>query len=403
MLVWIAFSDRVADALADGRARGVLHLGMGAAFAALSAAILLALIRSGERAAIGLAAEIRSAVDAMADGVLVVDEAGRVVEANRAAAELLGVPSKDDLLRSLDDWAIRFVLRAIDGAPVPSHRFAPRSRAGERATRYDGILRRADGRDVFVAVAASPVERPEGPQLTVNILRDVSAARRLDELREEFISVAAHEFKTPLAVVKAYAQLMQRREPSEAQPLAVIQRQVDRLSRLVQHLLDVSRLRQGASEGRRDRFDLSALAAEIVERMRPTTPAHELRVEAPAPAPVLADRDRIACVLTSLLDNAVRFSPAGGPIQARIDVANGEALVSVGDRGLGIPRERQERIFERYYRAHAGTPEDYGGLGLGLDTSREIVQGHGGRMWFESEPGEGSTFHFSLPLDERIA
>jgi signal transduction histidine kinase len=111
----------------------------------------------------------------------------------------------------------------------------------------------------------------------------------------------------------------------------------------------------------------------------------------------MGDRDRIARVVHSLLDNAVRFSPRGGAIEVRVERGELEARVSVADHGLGIPLDRQARIFERYYRAHAGTPEDYGGLGLSLDLSREIVTRHGGRIWFESTPGEGSTFHFSLP------
>jgi two-component system phosphate regulon sensor histidine kinase PhoR len=226
----------------------------------------------------------------------------------------------------------------------------------------------------------------------------VSAARRLDEMREEFLATAAHEFKTPLAVVKAYAQLMARREPKERAALAVIERQVNRLARLVQHLLDSSRLRLEAGTGRTEPFDLAALAREVVDLMCPAVPTHQLELEAPGPVPVVADRDRIEGVITCLVDNAVRFSPSGGPVRIRVRVEGGEARVDVADEGVGIPLERQAQIFERYYRAHAGTPHDYGGLGLGLEMSRELVERHGGRMWFESAPGAGSTFHFGLPL-----
>ena len=121
-------------------------------------------------------------------------------------------------------------------------------------------------------------------------------------------------------------------------------------------------------------------------------------MRAERPAPVLGDRDRIGRVLTCLVDNAVRFSPSGGDVEALVEADGGEVRVAVRDHGLGIPEDRQAHVFERYYRAHAGTPEDYGGLGLGLEMSREIVRRHGGRMWFESAAGAGSTFHFSLPL-----
>jgi signal transduction histidine kinase len=99
-----------------------------------------------------------------------------------------------------------------------------------------------------------------------------------------------------------------------------------------------------------------------------------------------------------LLENAIRFSPRGGDVEAALIRQGAEAVVSVRDHGLGIPRERQARVFERYYRAHSGTSQDYGGLALGLDASREIVARHGGRIWFESDPGQGSVFSFSLPL-----
>ena len=116
------------------------------------------------------------------------------------------------------------------------------------------------------------------------------------------------------------------------------------------------------------------------------------------PTAVLADRERIGQVVASLFENAVRFSPRGGDVEAEVTRRDAHAVVSVRDHGLGIPHERQSRIFERFYRAHAGTDQDYGGLGIGLDVSREIVARHGGRIWFESAPGEGSTFSFSLPL-----
>jgi PAS domain S-box-containing protein len=396
---WIAFSDRALSALVhDPRRWQLAQTLKGALFVVVTSALLFLLIRRSERGLKALGSEVRATFDSMADAVLVVDGSRRIVEANRAAVALFGVSSKDELLGPLAAWGRRFELRAPDGSPMALERYASvRTLPGEAHVRYDGIVRSADGKDVFVSVSSSPVERTDGAHLAVTVFRDVSAARRLDEIREEFLSTAAHEFKTPLAVIKAYAQLMQRREPEEGQALAVIQRQVDRLTRLVQHLLDTSRLRLDGSEGRQERFDLGALAAEVVDRMRPAAPAHDLRLEA-CPAFVVADRDRIARVLTSLLDNAVRFSPDGGPVEARVEADDGVATVSVRDRGLGIAPERQAHVFERYYRAHAGTPADYGGLGLGLEMSREIVRRHGGRMWFESAPGVGSTFRFSLPL-----
>jgi two-component system, OmpR family, phosphate regulon sensor histidine kinase PhoR len=397
---WIAFSDRLLDALVpDAELQRTLQTVKGIAFVVFTAAILYLLIRGSERGLRALSAEVRATLDSIADAVLLVDAEGRIVEANRALVQLLGATSKDEVIGPISEWSARWKLRSLDGAPVPNERLASmRVLAGEANPRYDAIVQRADGTDVFVSVSSAPVERPFGRRLAVTVMRDVSPARRLDEAREEFLASAAHEFKTPLAVIKAYAQLMARREPEEAHPLAVIQRQVDRLALLVQHLLDASRLRLDPADGRQERFDLASLGREVVEQLRHATTKHDLRVAAGAAVPVQGDRDRIGRVIATLLENGIRFSPAGGPVDVSIESDGVEAIVSVTDRGLGIPRDRQERVFERYYRAHAGMPDDPGGLGVGLDVSRAIIQRHGGRMWFESVLGEGSTFHFSLPM-----
>jgi PAS domain S-box-containing protein len=397
---WIAFSDRlVAQLSSDAAVHDALQTAKGSFYVLVTAALLFALIRRSERRVRALGAEVRATVDSMADGVLLVDERSRIVEANAAAIALLGAPSKEEILGPLADWGRRFQVRSLDGAPFPAdHDAVVRALEKEPVAQFGAIVRRLDGRDVFVSVAASRVARPGRPPLAVAVLRDVSAARRLDEMREEFLATAAHEFKTPLAVIKAYAQLMARREPAEQRALAVIQRQVERLTRLVQHLLDSSRLRLEHGAGRAEPFDLAILAREVADRMRQSAPDHALEVHADGPVPVRADRDRIERVITALVDNAVRFSPGGGPIRMRVGAADGEARISVADRGVGIPAERQAQLFQRYYRAHAGTPQDYGGLGLGLEMAREVVERHGGRMWFESAPGAGSTFHFGLPL-----
>jgi PAS domain S-box-containing protein len=399
-LGWIAWSDRLLFVLVPDPGRQLaLSTAKGFGFVVLTAALLFALIRRSERRVRALGTELRATVDGMADGVLVVDAARRVVEANRAALALLGVASKDEVLVPLDAWGRRFQARTPEGAPMHPDDFAA-SRAlagGDPISQYEVVLRRGDGRDVIVSVSASRVGRPGRPPLAVSVLRDVTAARRLDEAREEFLATAAHELKTPLAVIKAYAQLMARREPAEHHALGVIDRQVDRMSGLVEQLLDASRLRTQDGAGPVERFDLAALAREVVERVRPSAPSHTVAVEADGAATVIADRDRIRRVLASLLDNAIRFSPGGGPVRLRIERVGGEVQVSVADEGVGIPAERQARMFERYYRAHAGRPDDYGGLGLGLEMSRDVVERHGGRMWFESAPGAGSTFHFGLP------
>lgn len=396
-LLWIAFSDRLLELLVhDAVLRDQLQTVKGGFFVLVTSALLFELVRRGQKRLLTFGTEIRAAVESMVDGVLVID-ASEIVEANRAAVELLGASGKQEVLGHLDTFVRRFQPRSTDGTPLATSDLAASAALrGARNTR-NTMLRTLDGRDIVVNVSAAPIASPGETQLTISVFRDVSHAHRLETMRDEFLATAAHELKTPLAVVKAYAQLVQRRVPAEAPALAVVQRQVDRMTRLVQHLLDASRLRLDLGTGPRERFDLSLLVSEVIDRLRESDSGHQLTLLAPGPVSVQGDRDRIGRVVQTLLDNAVRFSPRGGPIETEVILDADQAEVSVTDHGLGIPLDRQERIFERYYRAHAGTPEDYGGLGLSLDMSREIVTRHGGRIWFESTPGQGSTFHFALP------
>jgi two-component system, OmpR family, phosphate regulon sensor histidine kinase PhoR len=230
-------------------------------------------------------------------------------------------------------------------------------------------------------------------------------------VRDEFLSTAAHELKTPVAIIKGYAQLLRRRSPADLAPrdrraLDTLDAECDRINRLVQDFLDVSRAEEGHFELRRERHDLADVVAAAVEQMQATTTVHQLSLLERRRAVVEIDKGRIVQVLVNLLGNAIKYSPLGGEIGVRLTArlgANGapEVVCSVRDSGIGIPPDKQGRVFERFYRAHAGTAHEYGGMGIGLHLSQSIVLLHGGRMWFESEEGRGSTFSFSLPLAER--
>jgi signal transduction histidine kinase len=230
-------------------------------------------------------------------------------------------------------------------------------------------------------------------------------------VRDEFLSTAAHELKTPVAIVKGYAQLLRRRPPEglsarENRALDSLNTQCDRIDRLVQDFLDVSRAGEGLLEMHHERLDLATVVVAAVEHMQATTDTHHLSLTTLPGFTVQIDQGRIEQVLVNLLGNAIKYSPQGGQIDVEMTAgdANGtspaDAVITVRDPGIGIPADRQARLFERFYRAHAGTAHDYGGMGIGLHLSRTIVNHHGGRMWFESEVGRGSTFAFSLPLAE---
>jgi two-component system phosphate regulon sensor histidine kinase PhoR len=404
--LWILFSDRILEALVPaGPLRDTLQTAKGWTYVLATALLLFVLIRRQQAAVRAVMAQVQATFDSMGDAVLVVDPGAVIVEVNRAALRMLGIAGKEQMLGPLVGLVGRFAMRSPDGSPFPADGFASlRALAGETVHRLPAIFRRADGSDVHVEITAAPVLDPggRGVRFAVAILRDVTEVRQVDEMRDEFLATAAHEFKTPLAIIKAYGQLLQRRSPADATALEAVDRQVDRLSRLVQQLLEVARIRRGSPDLRLGAYDLTGQVKEVVERMRRQAGGARLLLGDLVPLPVRADRSRIEQVLVSLLDNALKFSPRGGDVRIAVTRRDGEAVVSIRDAGVGIPPERQARLFERYYRAHEGDPEDRGGFGLGLDLARAIVERHGGRVWFESQEGAGSTFFFSLPVAEEV-
>ncbi|HZI15136.1 MAG TPA: PAS domain S-box protein [Myxococcus sp.] len=276
---------------------------------------------------------------------------------------------------------------------------------------YSTTHRRRDGTEVPVEVVLQFVAADEGPGRFISVARDITERQRAEtalrlasEAKDAFLAAASHELRTPLAAAKGHAHLalLKLGNETEAGPgksLKIINRQIDRMAKLVEDLLDISRLQAGRLSLELEPFDLSQLAHETRDRMAVLSQGHELQVEAPEHLMGTWDRGRLDQVLTNLLSNAIRYAPEGGPVLVRL-APEGDAGVhlSVKDRGVGIPKEKQGLIFERFGRAHGSK---YGGLGLGLTISQGIVEQHGGRIWVESAgiPGEGSTFHVWLPRE----
>ncbi len=242
---------------------------------------------------------------------------------------------------------------------------------------------------------------------------EIQRAEVEQQAKQAFLSVVSHELKTPVAVIKAYTELLQERAARgsgtsiDRDVLNRIGEQADRMLALVEQFLDLQRIEAGLMPLEESRFDLAELARRLAQALQVTTSTHRLRVEAPEPVYVRADRRRIEQVLQILLDNAIKYSPQGGPITVRVTAAPvGEggtpmALVSVQDQGIGMTAEEAAHVFERFYQAESVPVRGHVGLGLGLYISREIVTRHGGRIWVESAPGKGSTFSFTLPLAPR--
>ncbi len=245
----------------------------------------------------------------------------------------------------------------------------------------------------------------------VDVTDQVRARQRIEELslqKDEFIGVASHELKTPVTSIKGYVQLLERRfrragDERSAELLQKMDAQLNKLTGLIEDLLDVTKIESGKLQFHYSSFDLNELIKEIAEEMQRTTTQHRIVLELAAPVTFTADRDRIGQILTNLLTNAIKYSPQADAILVRTVYKEGQVITSVQDYGIGIPREKQEHIFERFFRVEGEKQETYPGLGLGLYISAEFVKRHNGSIWVESEEGRGTTISFSLPVENTEA
>ena len=351
--------------------------------------------------------ELETTLDTMSDAVYVADPEFRLVRANAAFARLVGLASKD--------YAGESVRHLMDRL-FPQNEAADESQSDDlpmvRALRGDSftnhILRVVpvgSNTERFLSVSGAPILDGSGRIVAaVNVARDITEMKELDRLKDEFISVASHEMKTPLTVIKGYSQILERRLESsgaksgELDMAHQILGQANRLASLTDRLLDVSRIQFGRLSLDRQPVDLSAFVRGVAEGMKVSTEYHTISVSVEEPLQVDADPGRLEQVLSNLIANAVKYSPEGTEIEIALRRSNGDALISVRDHGYGIPRERQGRIFQRFYRAT--TDERKSGLGLGLYVSKGIVEAHGGEIWFESDEGKGSTFYVKLPITQ---
>ncbi|MBV9496408.1 MAG: GAF domain-containing protein [Acidobacteria bacterium] len=234
----------------------------------------------------------------------------------------------------------------------------------------------------------------------------VDARRKVEDLsrlKDEFLSIASHELRTPVTSIKGYTQLAKTliRENDLAtseEYLDIALDQIDRMSRLILELLDVSRIETGRLEIRREPIQWSTFVRDVVHRHHTAVSDRRFHLDVSDGAKTVnGDRDRLEQVLGNLLENAVKYSPDGSEIFVGVDDRSNEVVTSVCDRGIGIPADELSQVFERFHRGRHVSSTNYGGLGLGLYITKQIIERHGGSIWVESREGAGTTFYFSLP------
>ncbi|GHO41875.1 PAS domain-containing sensor histidine kinase [Ktedonospora formicarum] len=260
-----------------------------------------------------------------------------------------------------------------------------------------------DGSHLPVLVGAILLEHH--PNQSIGFVLDNSARKELEQRKDAFISMASHELKTPLTALKMQTQLARRRLERQslqeaATALEMVEKPVKQLERLVEELLDVSKIQAGKLEYRQEMVDLGVLLREVVETMQQTHSSHTIVVRGTLHSSLMGDRDRLGQVFTNLLSNAIKYSPGAETIEMDLRASEDAVTIRVQDHGLGIPREQCDKIFDRFYRVVGPRQRAIPGLGMGLYIVAEIVKSHGGIITVESDVGKGSTFTVTFPKRE---
>jgi signal transduction histidine kinase/DNA-binding response OmpR family regulator len=343
---------------------------------------------------------VGDALETISEGLVLIDAAGQVAYVNYQAMELLQVRS--DTVRGLPAEMLAELLapRMVSGGWLPdvlNRAQVDGSTPVEEVTLVDGRV---------LELTGFSVPAPNG-QVTGQgiVIRDVTEARALKRVRDELISIVSHELRTPMSSILGFAELLLTRDPpAEKRQMyaGVIFKEAERLSQLINDFLDLQRVMARAQQFDVAPVRLPALVQEVADTYALHRTTHPISIEVTPDLPtVMADPERVRQVISNLLSNAIKYSPDGGPVEIRLEPSPDaeSVVVLVRDHGLGIPLEAQERLFEQFYRVDTSDRRDISGTGLGLSICQQIVTGHGGRIWAESEGlGCGSTFGFTLPF-----
>ena len=349
-------------------------------------------------------------VENSAHGILILDAERRVLVINQAMAAMLGVTPQSCVGKGCQEVLNLQDVQGDDICQMDNFTGFP----NRESLHCEGDLQRPGGSRLTVSVTYTPLYDDE--ERLVNIIvnvHDITRFREEEEIKSTFTSIISHELKTPVALIKGYAQTLARPDAAwdaetARQSLQVIEEEADRLESLINNLLDVSRIQ--ASGLRLDYADvnLERLARKVVEAYRTQTADHQLEVDFPAALPLVwGDEERLRQVLTNLVSNAIKYSPQGGLIRIGgwLEQPEGAAdhtrvVLYIADQGIGIPTADLPKIFDRFYRVDSSLRRSTAGAGLGLYLAKAIVEAHGGQIWAHSEPGKGTTFFIGLPVEQ---
>jgi len=352
-------------------------------------------------------------VKELPDGLVLLDELTGVVYANPRASEFFHWTSDELLGLRSAELLDRLSAHAVGNAPRAQLQDALAARVPERIVEVEiapgGNGNGATEQRRIVAFRFFPLRDSPDDLGTGILLRDVTQERTADAMKTQLLSTVSHELRTPLASIKGFATTLLRQDvkwddATQRDFLKIIEEESDRLTEIIDNLLDMSQIEAGALRIAREPTQIRQMIREVVDEMRMRTEAHYFVVDLPSEMPrLLMDGRRVRQVLTNLIGNAIKYTQRG-QITVSCEVEGAHVVVSVADQGQGIPAEYQDKVFDRFFQVDGASTRRVGGSGLGLSISRGIIQAHEGKLWVESEPGQGSIFRFTLPIanDEAV-
>lgn len=341
-----------------------------------------------------LASLVESSSDAIWSGTL----EGEIISWNKGAEKMFGFAKDEVIGQKIRDIVIPHNKKKEMAVTIE------KIRQGKQIQSLETERLTKDGRKIDVSITISPLKDAQGEIIGISAIgRNITEQKEQEKLKDEFISMASHELKTPITSLKMFLDILERSlsETSHKEVVTYVSRikdQANKIKDLVNDLLDISRIGAGKLHFTIEKFRLEELIKDTIEGIQPAAKKHTLLFAPSASLEVAGDRFRIYQVITNLINNAIKYSPNSNKVFITVEEIEGKAIVSVQDFGIGIAKDKQKKIFDKLYQVTDPQVKTFPGLGMGLYISNEIIKRHKGEMWVKSEKGKGSIFFFSLPL-----
>ena len=352
------------------------------------------------------AAEVDAILQSMADAVLVVSPAGEVVRTNAAALHLFALTDPGDALIPLDEYASRFRLRALDAEDSAPPTPLTEALTGQSFGDAQYLLAGLGKPRAYLSLSGAPLLDLEGATTGfVIVAHEITALKEAEQQRDEFLALTTHELKTPITSLKGYAQLATRmldrgQQAQAAASLARLQDSAERLTGLVDRLVEFARISYAPAPIARQELNLLEMVRGVAAAMAATASTHYLKVIEPGDQDLSyqGDVQRLEQALGHIVRNAIYYSPAGSTVHLMARRDGEAAHITVQDEGIGVPEGEEERVFQPFVRGSNADTAHASGLGVGLYMARRVVERHGGSIWLERRQDKGTAAHITLPL-----